>query len=154
MRRIWLPLLALLLGNPLMAEPVAHLARRELGGFSLKLPAAVNQQAGGIDSRAGRLNGPSLLIDYDLGLYADPLPPREGASGREERAVVVDGLPGRLVRWRQEQPAPTRYFVGLHLPAIGSSGMGPIRLTLLAQTLDAQQMDALQDLLLSLQLTR
>lgn len=149
MRRIWLPLLALLLGSPSMAEP---LTRRELGGFSLQLPAAVSQQAGGIDSRAGRLSGPGLQIDYDLGLYADPLLPREGISGRKEHAVVVDGLPGRLVRWRQEQPE--LHFIGLHLPAVGSSGMGPLRLTLLAQTPDAQQLDALQSLLLSLRLTR
>jgi len=154
MRRAWLPLVALLLGNPLIAEPAERLERHELGGFSLQLPAAVSQQASGVDSRAGRLSAPGLLIDYDLGLYADPLLPREGISGREERAVVVDGLPGRLVLWRQEQPAPLRYFVGLHLPAVGSSGMGPIRLTLLAQTLDVRQLDALQALLLSFKLSR
>lgn len=145
----WLCLL-LLWGLTLSAaEPLPH---RDLGGFSLQLPASMVQQAGGIDSKAGRLHGEGLLIDYDLGLYSDPLLSREGISGYEEKAVVVDGRPARLVRW--QQPGPTRYVIGLHLPELRATAMGPIRLTLLAQTDDATRLDDIQSLLLSLRLTK
>lgn len=146
----WLSCLSLLWGVTLAAaEP---LPRRDLGGFSLQLPVTVVQQAGGIDSKAGRLHGDGLLIDYDLGLYSDPLLSREGVSGYEEKAVVVDGRPARLVRWRQ--PDSTRYFIGLHLPELRVTPMGPIRLTLLAQTSEASRLDDIQTLLLSLRLTK
>lgn len=128
-------------------------ARRELGGFSLQLPPGVTQQAGGIDSHAGRLVGDALRIDYDRGIHADPLMPREGITGREERAVVVDGRPARLVSWRVEQPAPARYFIGLHVPQAGESVMGAIRLTLLAQVPDSARLADAEALLLSLRLT-
>jgi len=142
-----------LAGLVMAAEP---LPRRELGGFSLQLPPGMQQQAGGSDSRAGRLVGGALRIDYDLGLYADPLQPREGISAREERAVQIDGRPARLVRWRVEgpaSPATARFFVGLHLPQAGQSVMGPIRLTLLAQADDAAGLNEAQAILLSLRLS-
>ncbi len=146
----WLSWLSLLWGVILAAaEP---LPRRDLGGFSLQLPATVVQQAGGIDSKAGRLHGDGLLIDYDLGLYSDPLLNRDGVSGYEEKPVLVDGRPARLVRWRQ--PDSTRYFIGLHLPELRVTPMGPIRLTLLAQTSEASRLDEIQTLLLSLRLTK
>lgn len=126
--------------------------RRDLGGFSLQLPATMAQQAGGIDSKAGRLHGDGLLIDYDLGLYSDPLLNRDGVSGYEEKPVLVDGRPARLVRWQQQDS--TRYFIGLHLPELRVTPMGPIRLTLLAQTSDATRLDDIQTLLLSLRLTK
>lgn len=142
--------LSLLWGVTLAAaEP---LPRRDLGGFSLQLPATMVQQAGGIDSKAGRLHGDGLLIDYDLGLYSDPLLNRDGVNGYEEKVVVVDGRPARLVRW--QQPDSTRYFIGLHLPDLRTTAMGPIRLTLLAQTSDATRLDDIQALLLSLRLTK
>ena len=148
-RLSWL-CLSLLWGVALAtAEP---LPRRDLGGFSLKLPATMVQQVGGVDSKAGRLHGDGLLIDYDLGLYSDPLLSREGVSGYEETAVVVDSRPARLVRW--QQPDSTRYFIGLHLPDLRATAMGPIRLTLLAQTTDATRLDEIQNLLLSLRLTK
>ncbi|WP_349741957.1 hypothetical protein [Roseateles cavernae] len=146
----WLSCLSLLWGVTLAAaEP---LPRRDLGGFSLQLPATVAQQAGGIDSKAGRLHGDGLLIDYDLGLYSDPLLNRDGVSGYEEKPVLVDGRPARLVRWRQQDSK--RYFIGLHLPELRVTPMGPIRLTLLAQTSDATRLDDIQALLLSLRLTK
>nr|WP_316641546.1 hypothetical protein [uncultured Roseateles sp.] len=150
MARSRLALLALLLAAGAVANPPS---RRELGGFSLQLPAGVTQQAGGIDSHAGRLVGAALQIDYDLGLNADPLLAREGISGREERAVTIDGRPARLVSWRVEQPAPVRHFVGLHLPQVGESVMGPLGLTLLAQARDATALAEARAILLSLRLT-
>lgn len=148
-RLSWLCLSLLWGGTLVAAEP---LPRRDLGGFSLKLPATLVQHTGSVDSKAGRLHGAGLLIDYDLGLYSDPLHSREGVSGYEERAVVVDGRPARLVRW--QQPDLTRYFIGLHLPDLRATAMGPIRLTLLAQTEDATRLDEIQTVLLSLRLTK
>lgn len=147
MARFHLLLPALLMATLVMAQPPV---RRELGGFSLRLPSALVQQTGGIDSHAGQLVGDGLRIDYDLGIHADPLKPRDGISGREEHAVVVDGRPARLVSWRVEQPAPARYFIGLHLPQVRDSVMGPMRLTLLAQTPDPARLAEAQAMLLSL----
>ena len=127
--------------------------RRELGGFSLLLPAAMTLQAGGTDSYTGRLVGVGLQIEYDLGLYADPLQARAAAVDRTQRAVTVDGHAGWLVRWREPSPAPTRCFIGLHLPQVRDSIMGPLRLTLLAWSLEPAAADAAQTILLSLRLT-
>jgi hypothetical protein len=147
---------ALLLGLSAAAQTPA---RREVAGlFSLQMPPSIALQAsGGSDSRSGQLSGnmsgSGLRIDYDFGLYADPLLPRDGSSAHEERALRVDGLPARLVRWRVERPAPTRFFLGLHLPEVGRSSAGPIRLTLLAQGKDEAQVEEAQAMLLSLHMT-
>jgi hypothetical protein len=143
---------ALLLG--LSAAAQAQPRRDFAGFFSLQLPASMQPQAGGIggDSFSGHLSGDGLRLDYDLGISADPLKDRDGGSAREERPLMVNGLPARLVRWRVEQPAPTRYFLGLHLPRIGMSSAGPIRLTLLAHGTDLAKVDEAQAMLLSLRM--
>lgn len=144
------PLLALLLclGSGAMAQ-----ARRDLGGFSIELPTALALQArGGIDSHSGRWVGDGLQLDYDLGLYADPLLARESISARVERDVIVDGRPARLVHWRLDQPAPRRYFVGLHLAQIQMSSAGPLHLTLLAHGTDPAALKAAEAMLLTLRL--
>lgn len=142
-------LLSLLVTTGALAHPTA---RRDLGGFSLQLPAGLSRQAGGIDSHAGRLVGEALTIDYDLGAQADALQPREGISGRQERAVIVDGRPARLVSWRVDGPPPAapRYFIGLHLPRVADSVMGPVRLTLLGQVLDPAKLAEAEAILMSL----
>lgn len=70
--------------------------------------------------------------------------------------MVVDGRPARPVSRRVERPVPARHFIGLHLPQVGDSVMGPIRLTLLAQTPDparlAEAQAQAQAMLLSLRL--
>jgi hypothetical protein len=145
-------LLALLLGPGAAAKAQA---RRDFGGFfSIQLPDTMTPQTSGVggDSVSGHLSGAGLRLDYDLGQYADPLQPRDGISAREERTLVVDGLPAHLVRWRVEQPAPTRYFIGLHLPRIGMASTGPIRLTLLAHGTDLAKVDEAQAMLLSLRM--
>lgn len=145
---LWLPLLGACVGATLaVAQP---LARRDLGGFSLDLPTTMTAIARGTDSRAGRLVGETMQIDYDYGLYSDPLHPRDGISGYQESQIVVNGLSARLVQWRAAQPAVTRCFVGLHVPQVESSVMGPIRLTLLAWTDDPGQIDSARSILLSL----
>jgi hypothetical protein len=144
-------LLALLLAlaNGAMAQQ-----RRDLGGFSIELPAALALQArGGVDSHSGRLVGAGLALDYDLGLYADPLLAREGSSAHRERELIVDGRPARLVQWQIEQPTPRLYFVGLHLRQIQPTSAGPLHLTLLAQSTDPAQVQAAQAMLLTLRIS-
>lgn len=139
--------------GPALASGTAALVWRDLGGFWLRLPPFMQQHAGGVDSRAGQLVGGGLRIDYDLGVYADPLTPRAGALDRAQAAVVVDGLPAHVVRWRTLEPAPGRYLIGLHLPQIRPTVMGPLRLTLLAYGSDAELVERARPMLLSLRLS-
>lgn len=108
---------------------------RDLGGFALRTPANMQLRAGGTDSQAGTLTSDHLRIDYDFGLYSDPLAQREDTFDYQSEPVTVDGLPARQVQFRLPDAAgQSRSCIGVHVPQVRQSGMGSIRLTVLACT--------------------
>lgn len=115
--------------------------RHDLGAFWLEAPPGWSQAADrAVDSSAGHLTAEGLRLDYDFGLYADPLPVPDGATDVRERAVVVDGLPARQVRYRlRDGSARPMYYLGIHVPDIRSTRMGPLKLTVLAASADKKQ---------------
>jgi len=107
----------------------------EFKSFSLRAPAEWLLVAGGADSQAGRLQGPSgVAISYDFGLYSDPLTAPHGAVDMQTQSATVGGLPARWVRYVLPGGAGStpRSCVGLHVPQVRKTSMGPIRFT--AQT--------------------
>jgi hypothetical protein len=106
---------------------------RDLGGFTLHTPADMQLRAGGADSQAGTLTSGSLRIDYDFGLYADPLVQREDALDYQSGAAIVDGMSARQVHFRlQDAAGQSRSCIGVHVPQVRQSGTGPLSLTMLA----------------------
>lgn len=157
---------------PVLAEDCQ---RRDLGGFSWCAPPGWQRLSGNaIDSMAGQFvagghGGPALHIDYDFGIYSDPLrqlPP--GATQVSEQTIMVDGLAARLVRF--SLPAPVtdsatggkrgidadapRYFVGLHVPEIQATPMGPLKLTVLAKSADEARLREAEPVFASIRFER
>ena len=115
-----------------------------LGAFDMRAPADLRHSAGGIDSLAGALTAAGLRVDYDFGLYSDPLARRDDTLDYASTTGKVDGLDARFVRFRiapaGEQAAQS--CSGVHVPGVRNSGMGPLALTVLAC---ATQVDGLRD---------
>lgn len=105
----------------------------DLGPLTVRTPAGMVLARGGTDSLAGAIVGENLRLDYDLGLYSDPLEPREGAGDFEVRAGTLDGLPARFVSYRiVNETGQTRFCTGVHVPEVRRSVMGRIGFTALA----------------------
>lgn len=116
-----------------MAATPSDWRSRDLGGFTLRTPVNMQFRAGGIDSQAGALTSESLRIDYDLGLYSDPLVQRENALDYQSGSTTVDGLAARQVQFRlPDATGQSRSCIGVHVPQVRQGVMGPIRLTVLA----------------------
>jgi hypothetical protein len=131
--------------------PAADCTRLALPGFSLCLPPGWQHLPGaGTDSTVGSLRGPGLEIQYDLGLYSDPLREPEGAADFQARPAELLGRPVRWVRYRLNREGRTWHLLGLHVPEVRRSRMGPLRLTLLARTAEAERVEAATAILGSL----
>jgi len=127
---------------------------RDLGGFALHTPADMQLRTGGIDSQAGTLTSDSLRIDYDFGLYSDPLAQREDALDFQSCGATVDGLPARQVQFRlQDAAGQSRSCIGVHVPQVRQSGMGPLRLTVLACADKPDQLKDMPAMFASIRLT-
>jgi len=103
--------------------------------FTILTPPGSVFRPGAGDSVAGRIMAGDRVIDVDYGVSADPL--TSGNRGQEvwTRKVMVDGRPARLALWSATDGS---YRLGLHVPAIAPSVMGPVKLTL-TTTLPAMQ---------------
>lgn len=116
-----------------MAAMPADWRTWDLGAFQLRAPDHMQLSAGGIDSQAGALTAEGLRIDYDFGLYSDPLERRDDAVQYDASSGSIDGLPARFVRFRTRDPAGhSRTCSGVHVPRVRQSGTGPLSLTVLA----------------------
>ena len=139
----------LLLAGSFMAGCVAAAAPADwrtwdLGAFRMRAPADLRLAAGGIDAQSGALTTAALRIDYDFGLYSDPLDRRADTLDYQSRAGTVDGLAARFVGYRIA-PAGAQAgqaCSGVHVPEVRSSGMGSLALTVLAC---AEHADGLRD---------
>lgn len=117
-----------------LAVAPADWQRWDFGAFQLRTPAGMQLAAGGIDSQAGALSAGDLRIEYDFGLYSDPLTRRDDTWDYQSRSGSVDGLTARFVRFRLgATPGQTaRMCSGVHVPGVRESGMGALALTVLA----------------------
>ena len=102
----------------------------DLGDFSLRTPAAMSLVTGGIDSQAGTLSADGLRIEYDYGLYSDPLIRSSDRLDYRSNAGTVDGLAARFVQFRVKAPAQS--CSGVHVPGVRASGTSTVALTVLA----------------------
>ena len=111
----------------------------DLGAFWMQAPKTWTLGKGqGTDSAVGRLSSAGVSMEYDFGLYSDPLRVPEGATEVKERALVIDGLPARQVSYIMHPAATTpMHYLGLHIPEVRATSMGKQRLTLLAQSVHA-----------------
>jgi hypothetical protein len=123
-----------------VAETRADWPLRDFQSFTLRAPADWVVIAGGIDSQAGRLQSPGVAISYDFGLYSDPLKPPSGAWDLQVQAGTIDGLPARWVGYKLPAEGTPPVCLGLHVPQVRPSSMGPIRFTAQACTLDPAQL--------------
>ena len=114
--------------------------RHDLGAFWIDAPASWSLTSGGMDSAAGHFTGERLRLDYDFGLYSDPLRLPQGATDVGERSVTIDGLPGRQVRYTLQRGADEpMHYLGVHVPAVRATSMGRLKLTVLAVSADVEQ---------------
>ena len=106
----------------------------DLGAFRMRVPAVLVHVAGGIDSKAGVFTAEGLRIEYDFGLYSDPLTRRDDMLDYQSSEGNVEGLAARFVRYRLAGAAdlPARSCSGGFVPGVRMSGMGALKLTVLA----------------------
>lgn len=143
LKRRQFALWAMALAGPPGQAMAADCQRQALPGFSLCLPPGWQHVPGsGTDSTVGSLRGPGVELRYDLGLYSDPLQPPEGAIEFQARPAELQGRPVRWVRYRLSQQDQTWHLLGLHVPEVRRTAMGPLRLTLLARSAEAGPIDA------------
>lgn len=111
---------------------------RDFKSFTLRAPSDWVSVTGGTDSLAGRLAGSGVQLDYDFGLYSDPLNAPYGARDLQAESHAIDGLSARRVSFSQpsDAGASVHHCVGIHVPQVRQSSMGNIRFTALACTKD------------------
>jgi hypothetical protein len=127
----------------------------DAGPFTLRAPRSMVLTQGGTDSTAGSLAGEDLRLDYDFGLYSDPLRQGENSSGYESRDVAVDGFPARFVNFTLPGKwAPARSCTGVHVPQVRRSALGWLRLTVLACADDPQDLKPARAILATLRFRR
>lgn len=113
--------------------------RHDLGAFWMQAPPTWTYSKGqGIDSAVGRFDSAGVSMDFDFGMYSDPLRIPAGATDVKEHALKVDGLPARQVSYIMHAAATTPvHYLGLHVPQVRTTSMGKQKLTLLAQSAEA-----------------
>lgn len=124
----------------------------DLGAIRLHTPAAMQLKAGGIDSQAGMLTSEGLRIEYDFGLYSDPLTRRDDMLDYRSTDGTVDGRAARIVHFRLTGTAATtlRACSGVHVPAVRRSSMGALSLTVLACAASADDLKDAPDIFRSI----
>lgn len=133
-----------------VAEPRAEWTQRDFQSFTLRAPADWVVIAGGSDSQAGRLQGPGVAISYDFGLYSDPLKPPPGAQDLQMQAGMIDGFPARWVGYVLPAEGTPPLCLGVHVPQVRPSPMGPIRFTAQACALDPAKLVLVRAIISSL----
>jgi hypothetical protein len=115
--------------------------RRTLGEFSICVPAPWQLERRGSDSASGRFTDGAVRLEYDFGLYSDPLKIPQHATDTHEKEVTAGGLAARQVAYTlpQVSGAPV-LWLGLHVPRVRQVSMGWLKLTLLAQAADPRQL--------------
>ncbi len=128
MRRRGLIAALLLLPLPATAEAVRiSIAVGKV--LTLTAPSGTTFQPGVGDSATGLLSGDGFRLSLDYGLYSDPLVRPDFGPLLRAEDLTIDGRAGRLFLWRAPPGAlPVR--IGLHVPSVAPSGMGPLRLTI------------------------
>ena len=66
----------------------------------------------GIDSHVGQYQNKSITLNFDYGLYSDPL---NYVSKQPQESVEIDGHQARIVRYKD---ADGRFIMAVHIPAI------------------------------------
>lgn len=112
-------------------------------GATLQVPDGVDQKPEqGVDSIVGSFSGEGFTCQFDHGLYASDLSEIEN---RKEEAVVLDGLPARLVS------APPD-FDALHVPETKRSVIGSVRLTVTCRSETESARKTVREILSSLKM--
>ncbi|MEO7941650.1 MAG: hypothetical protein ABIR55_23730 [Burkholderiaceae bacterium] len=125
----------------------------DLGAFRMQTPANLQQVAGGIDSQAGTLSADGLRVIYDFGRYSDPLERTGDTLDYQSQAGVVDGLPGRMVQFRVNDPAAaTQFCSGVHVPRAQPSPSAALSLTVLACAPTVEQLAPVPAIIASIRL--
>ncbi len=140
-QRALAPSALIVLSGCAMAAAPADWRTWDLGAFRLQTPAEMQHVAGGIDSKAGTLASDGLRVQYDFGLYSDPLNPRGAVSDYRSGAGKVDGLPARFVQFRSSgQAGQPQTCSGVHVAGVRPSSMGMLSLTVLACAATSDQL--------------
>ena len=103
--------------------------------LTLRAPPGTTFQPGVGDSAAGLLAGAGFRLSFDLGLYSDPLVRPDFGPLLRAEDVTIDGRAGRLFLW-SAPPGALPIRVGLHVPTVAQSGIGPLRLTIVGLVAD------------------
>jgi hypothetical protein len=114
----------------------------DLAGFTICAPPTWTLVKGGTDSAAGHFQDGALRVDYDFGLYSDPLAVPAGATGVTGEPVTIDGHTASRVTYTRPTTPPT-YCLGVHVSGVAKVSMGQLKLTILASTPKAEQLQAL-----------
>lgn len=135
---VLLPVVVAAAGCLVAASVPAACRTVDLGALSLCVPPHWVLVRGGIDSLAGHFSADGVRLDYDYGLATSLLPVPAGAAAVAEQAVTVDGRAARQVAYvlpghGLAQP----HRLGVVVPQVQPSAMGPLRLSVLATAADA-----------------
>lgn len=103
--------------------------------FSFSAPKNLeSQETHGIDSFAGQYNSPDLKLQFDYGMYSDPLENTSPDDFKAEKAMI-GGHEARIVTFRSAGLEPEfSYWAGVHFPDLGDR----VKLTMLVRSAKAQ----------------
>jgi hypothetical protein len=144
-------LLALCLASitALAAAPPDWVEVSAANKFSLTAPAGTTfARTPGVDSFTGVFNAPGFAVHADYGAHVDPLARSAHRTQYLAREIVVDGKPAKLVTARN-RGAPG-YFIGMYVPQVRASAVGPIGLTLTCNVADERDYATLESVYRSL----
>jgi len=136
-------------GDTIAAPPADWQEVSADGKFTVMAPAGTTfARSPGTDSFTGVFNVPGFAVHVDYGAHVDPLQHTLHYTQYVARDVVVDGKRAKLVTARSRSSAGG-YFIGMHVPQLRRSAVGPVGLTLSCNLAREQDYAVLESLYLS-----
>jgi hypothetical protein len=86
-------------------------------------------------------SGDGIRVSFDFGLYSDPLTLPEQATQVKEFSKAVGGHLAHHVSYSRG----SINAVGIHFPKVSSTSIGPLKLTVLAQSRDMTKLRAVDE---------
>ena len=88
-------------------------------------------QGHGANSFVGTFSGPGFALHMDYGAYSDPLTDSVRYGAYQTQVTRIDGKAAMIVFGARAAASSDRpYFIGLHVPDVAPSAIGPLRLTM------------------------
>lgn len=113
--------------------------------FSLTAPGGTTfHPSQGLDSFVGAFTNQKFRIDFDYGLYSDPLTNYSGQPDYKIQELQIDNRKARIISYSDPTNTQYPYFIGVHFYDLGKTMLGTTKLTVFSRLKDKKDYPTLE----------